>query len=82
VKHVLVIALAATALGACVSEGVMLAAVRSCEEAGVTRSDPYFDTCLQANRLQANQTALDSAYRRALNPTYDKRGLAHQWHGF
>jgi hypothetical protein len=81
-KQILILALVGAALGACASESVRLAAVRSCEEAGVTQSDPYFDTCLQANRLQANQTALDSAYRRALNPTYDKRGLAHQWHGF
>jgi hypothetical protein len=81
-KHVLIIALAAAALGACASESQRLAAVRTCESVGVTQSDPYFETCIQANRLQSNQANLEITYHRALNPTYDKRGLAHQWHGF
>ena len=81
-KHVLAIALAAVAVGACVTENQRMAAIRSCESVGVTQSDPYFETCTQAYRLQANQDNLDTAYHRALNPTYEKRGLAHQWHGY
>jgi hypothetical protein len=79
----LVIALvAAAAGGGCATESQRLAAIRSCESVGVTQSDPYFETCTQAYRLEANQANLDTAFHRALNPTYEKRGLRHQWHGF
>jgi len=81
-RNFVFVAVAAAALGACASEGQMQAAMLQCESVGVTRSDPYFETCVQANRLQANQDNLEVSYRRALNPTYDKRGLAHQWYGY
>jgi hypothetical protein len=80
--HVLALALVGAAVGACASEGQTLAAIRSCEAVGITLSDPYFETCTQAYRLQSNQDNLDSAFHLTLNPTYEKRGLAHQWHGF
>ena len=72
-KHILAIALVAAAVGACATESQRLAAVRTCESVGVTKSDPYFETCIQAN--------LEVTYHRALNPTYEK-GMAHQWHGY
>ena len=81
-KHILAIALTAAAVGACATENQRLAAVRTCESVGVTQSDPYFETCVQANRLQSNQASLEVTYHRALNPTYEKRGVAHQWHGY
>ena len=81
-KQILAIALVAAVLGACATESQRLAAVRTCESVGVTKSDPYFETCIQANRLQSNQASLEVTYHRALNPTYEKRGVAHQWHGY
>ena len=81
-RNILVVALAAMALGACASEGQMRAAMLQCESVGVTRSDPYFDTCIQANRLQANQDNLEASYRRALNPTYENPRIRHTWHGY
>ena len=72
----------AIGLSACVSETQRQAAALQCQSVGVTQSDPYFDTCVQSYALQANQAQLDDAYRLTLNPTYEKRGLAHQWHGF
>ena len=81
-RHIVVVALAAAALTACATEGVQQAAVRSCESVGVTQSDPQFDLCTRSYTLQANQDNLETSYHRALNPTYDKRGLAHQWHGY
>ncbi len=80
-KKILAIALVAAAVGGCATESTRLAAVRTCESVGVTQSDPYFETCIQANRLQANQANLEVSYHRALNPTYEK-ARAHQWHGF
>jgi len=83
-RNILVVALAAAVLGACASasEGQRQAAILQCQAVGITQSDPYFDTCTRAYTLQANQDALEITYHRALNPTYDKRGLAHQWYGF
>lgn len=81
-KQILAIALVAAAVGACATESQRLAAVRTCESVGVTQSDPYFETCIRANRLQSNQASLEVTYHRALNPTYEKRGVAHQWHGY
>jgi hypothetical protein len=80
-RYVPVIALAA-AIAACASDSQRQAAMIQCETVGVTRSDPYFETCTRSYLLQANQANLDTSYKRALNPTYEKRGLSHQWHGF
>ena len=83
-RSILVVALAATALGACasVSESHRQAAILQCQSVGVTQSDPEFDLCTRSYVLQANQDNLEVSYHRALNPTYEKRGLAHQWHGY
>ena len=82
-RNILVVALAAAAgLCACASDSQRQAAVLQCQAVGVSLGDPYFDTCTRAYTLQANQDNLDVSYHRALNPTYDKRGLAHQWHGY
>lgn len=80
-RNILLFALA-IGLGGCASESQRLAAVLQCESVGVSLSDPYFETCTQSYMLQANQAQLETAYHRTLNPTYEKRGLAHQWHGF
>ena len=80
-RSILVIALAAAGLGACATESQRQAAILQCEAVGVSRSDPYFDTCARSYTLQANQDSLETSYHRALNPTYEKR-LAHGWHGF
>ena len=80
-KHLLVVALAAAALVACATDSQRQAAMLQCEAVGVSRSDPYFETCARSYTLQANQDSLETSYHRALNPTYEKR-LAHGWHGF
>jgi hypothetical protein len=80
-RNILVIALAAAGLCACATEGQREAAARQCEAVGVSKSDPYFDTCARSYALQANQDSLEVTYHRALNPTYD-RPMAHTWHGF
>ena len=82
-RHFLFVGLAAGVLGACASsESQMQAAVLQCQAVGISQSDPQFDLCTRSYRLQANQDNLEVSYHRALNPTYEKRGLGHQWHGF
>ena len=81
-RHILVVAIAAAALTACATEGMRQAAVRQCESVGITQKDPQFDVCTRSYTLQANQDNLEVSYHRALNPTYEKRGVAHQWHGY
>ena len=81
-RQFLVVALFAAGLCACASsEATRQAAVRQCESVGVTRNDPQFDLCTRSYTLQTNQDNLEDSYRRALNPTYDRR-LAHQWYGY
>jgi hypothetical protein len=82
-RQLLAVALAAAGLCACASaDSTRQAAVRQCESVGITRNDPQFDLCTRSYTLQANQDNLEVSYHRALNPTYDKRGLAHQWYGY
>ncbi len=81
-RHILAVALAAAALTACATESMREAAVRQCESVGITQKDPQFDLCTRSYSLQSNQDNLETSYHRALNATYDKRGLAHQWHGY
>ena len=81
-RHIVVVALAAAALTACANEGMRQAAMLQCESVGITRNDPQFDLCTRSYTLQANQDNLEVSYHRALNPNYDKRGVAHQWHGY
>jgi hypothetical protein len=79
-RHILVVALAA-ALCACASDGMKEAAIRQCQEVGITSNDPQFDLCTRSYTLQTNQNTLEVSYHRALNPTYD-RPLAHGWYGY
>ena len=81
-RNILTLALAAAALAACASASQREIAVLQCQAVGISQSDPQFELCARAYTLQANQDALEVTYHRALNPTYEKRGLAHQWHGF
>ena len=81
-RSILAVAVAAAALTACASDSTRQAAVLQCESVGITRTDPQFDLCTRSYTLQANQDNLEVSYHRALNPTYDKRGLAHQWYGY
>lgn len=81
-RHILALALAGAALTACATDGARQAAVLQCESVGITRNDPQFDLCTRSYTLQANQDNLEVSYHRALNPTYEKRNLAHQWHGY
>jgi hypothetical protein len=81
-RHALAVAFAAAALAACATDGPRQAAVVQCESVGITRNDPQFDLCTRSYTLQANQDNLEVSYHRALNPTYERRGVAHQWHGY
>ena len=81
-RHIVVVAIVAAALTACATEGMRQSAVRQCESVGITQNDPQFDVCTRSYTLQTNQNNLEVSYHRALNPTYEKRGLAHQWHGY
>ena len=81
-RTIFIVALAAAGLSACATESQRAAAVLRCHEVGISQNDPQFDLCTRSYALQANQGALEVTYHRALNATYDKRGLAHQWHGF
>jgi hypothetical protein len=81
-RHIVIVAIAAAALTACATEGMREAAIRQCEFNGITRSDPQFDLCTRSYTLQANQANLETAYQQTLNPTYDDRRIAHQWHGY
>ena len=80
-RNILVIAVAAAGLCACATESQREAAAIQCQSVGVSKSDPYFDTCTRSYTLQANQDSLEVSYHRALNPTYEKP-RAHAWHGF
>jgi len=81
-RTVFIVAIAAAGLSACATEGQREAAILRCHEVGISQSDPQFDLCTRSYALQSNQDALEVTDHRALNATYDKRGLAHQWHGF
>jgi copper homeostasis protein CutC len=81
-RNILIVALAAAGLCACASGSQREAAILQCQAVGISQSDPQFDLCTRAYTLQANQDNLEVTYHRALNPTYDKRGLAHQWYGY
>ena len=81
VRSILILAIAA-GLGACASETTRQAAIIQCQTVGISLGDPGFDLCTRSYVLQTNQGQLETAYHRTLNPTYEKRGLGHQWHGF
>jgi hypothetical protein len=81
-RNLLLVAIASAGLVACAAASQREAAILQCQAVGISLSDPQFDLCTRAYTLQANQDALEVTYHRALNPTYEKRGLGHQWHGF